>query len=99
MRTDDANSDAARLSLLGPSLDAEGFERPEHRVLWLAALNGDIPAHQVNGRWHFRPRDIPAIARALRLGAARRGPDLDSPPASQPPEKKITTSGLLSPRR
>lgn len=68
-----------RLSQLAPQLLAEGWEPPrDYRVLWQAALNGDIPAEQVNGRWHYRPRDVPVIARALRL-RRRPGPRSGQP--------------------
>jgi hypothetical protein len=78
----DNDDDAVRLSLLVPRLLSEGWEPlRDYRTLWLAALNGEFPAHQLNGRWHFRLRDIPAIARALKL-RRRPGPRTPSPERS-----------------
>ncbi len=31
--------------------------------------DGDIPAEKENGRWHYRHKDVPAIAKALGLAA------------------------------
>ena len=62
-----ADSDANRLSLLVPQLRADGWEPPPYLVLWRAALDAVIPAEQINGRWHYRTHDVPAIAKALRL--------------------------------
>ena len=76
------NNCAVRLSQLARRLDADGWQPPrDYRVLWQAALNGDIPAEQLNGRWHFRPHNVPAIARALRL--RRRPGPRSGQPASQ----------------
>jgi hypothetical protein len=64
MHTD---GELVRLSRLIPLLLSDGWEPPPYLVLWRAALNGDIPAEQVNGRWHIRTDNAPAIARALKL--------------------------------
>lgn len=35
---------------------------PTYRVLYARVLNGELPAEQVNGRWHVRREDLPEIA-------------------------------------
>jgi hypothetical protein len=36
-----------------------------YRKLYEMALNGDIPAEQINGRWHVERSNIRAVANAL----------------------------------
>jgi hypothetical protein len=61
-------NDAARLSLLPPALKDAGYESPDdYLTLWKASINGVIPTFQINGRWHYWPKDVPEIARVLRL--------------------------------
>ena len=47
---------------------------PPYGSLWRAAVEGRFPAHQVGGRWHYRPADLQAIGAALGL----RVPDLQA---------------------
>lgn len=43
----------------------------KYRRLAEAALDGEIPAERVNARWHYDPRNVPAIAEALGVGSSR----------------------------
>lgn len=40
---------------------------PSHRVILTMALDGELPAERVNGRWYFRPARLPEIAAAFGL--------------------------------
>lgn len=40
-----------------------------YRKLYEMALNGEIPAMQINGRWHVEPHNIRAIAETLTVRA------------------------------
>jgi hypothetical protein len=61
-----------RLTGLPAALREEGFVPLDYRLLREAAANATIPAHQVNGMWHFLRRDTEEIARALKLTRAAR---------------------------
>ena len=58
-----------RLSQLLRELQQAGFhcDGLGYRKLWQGAVEHRFPAHQVNGLWHFRPEDVPAIAAAYGL--------------------------------
>jgi hypothetical protein len=60
------------LPLLPTMLSAQGAHQgPSYRAVYLAALDGRIPAERaVNGRWTVAPADLPAIAAAFGLPAA-----------------------------
>ncbi len=40
---------------------------PGQRAAYIAAVSARFPAHQVNGIWHFREADLPAILAAFNL--------------------------------
>lgn len=64
---------ATRLPLtkLAPALAAEGYGPTTYRHLYLAALDGRIPATQDDrGRWGADVSDLPAIAQAMGLSEA-----------------------------
>jgi hypothetical protein len=68
-----------RLTNLPTTIVEHGYELPapyDHRMTRDKAINREIPAHQRNGIWHFYPRDIPAIAQALRLKKAAVAADI-----------------------
>ena len=45
--------------------------RVSYRKLYDRVLNGDLPAFRgENGRWYFAPRDLPSVAKALRLASS-----------------------------
>lgn len=56
------------------ALQNDGYECGilSYRELWKGAVERRFPAHQINGRWHFRPDDVPSIAAAY--GLPRRRP-------------------------
>jgi hypothetical protein len=58
---------AARLSGLPARLRKRGFASPSGRILRDRAVDGVIPAHQVNYIWHYYEEDEDAIIAALRL--------------------------------
>ena len=61
----------APLSTLPSALAAEGYEPPTYQRAYHAALNARIPATRgANGRWSYRPEDLPRIAEALGLTRA-----------------------------
>jgi hypothetical protein len=74
MHEDETDDDAReRLNQLRPQLQAEGYDPVgPYRDLWQQALNGVFPATQINGRWFYKPKDIPVIARALKLKKRQR---------------------------
>ena len=64
-----------RLSLINRALHEAGYELTKDqtdRFFRSCAVNCQIPAHQVNGRWHFRRDDLPEIVKALGLRKARQ---------------------------
>lgn len=58
------------ITALPRDLAAAGYQPPSYRVIYMRAVSSAIPAEQgENGRWMFKPDDIPAIAAALKLPA------------------------------
>lgn len=51
-------------------LRRQGVSNVTYSALYKGVLNGDVPAHQVNGRWFIRPDDLPRIAEILALPRA-----------------------------
>ncbi len=56
-----------RLTAVPTLLRDAGFQPPSYRHLRDAAVDGKIPARQINSIWHADPRDLHAIAMALEL--------------------------------
>jgi hypothetical protein len=48
-----------------------GQPAPPYRKLWEKAVQGSLPARQINGRWHYAVADIPAIAASLGMAKAK----------------------------
>jgi hypothetical protein len=60
---------AVRLTGLAARLRERGLASPSGRILRDRAVDGVIPAHQVNYIWHYYEEDEDAIIAALRLSA------------------------------
>jgi hypothetical protein len=57
-----------RLTELPCILRAAGYsDLPAYRVIYTAAVNGEIPARAINRIWHADTGDLDAIARNLGL--------------------------------
>ena len=41
-----------------------------YRRLWSMAVDGQLPVVQVNGRWRYRPDDVPRVAAKLGIAPA-----------------------------
>jgi hypothetical protein len=60
-------SDAILLTGLKREAEKLGSPIPvPYRKIYAMALNGEIPADQINGRWHVERSNIRAIADTLR---------------------------------
>ena len=46
-----------------------GQPAPDYRTVYNRTLSGKFPAEQINGRWHVRRSDLPAVAAALGFEA------------------------------
>jgi hypothetical protein len=67
--------DLVPLSALPRDLAAyAGRPVASYRALYGKALDGVIPAQQINRIWHWNRADLPAIAAALSIHAAAPGP-------------------------
>ena len=65
------NEEMVALSALPRELSAfTGQQAPNYRKMWTLVVDGLLPAMQVNGRYHVRRADLPAIAATLGLSPA-----------------------------
>lgn len=87
------NQEMVALTALSRELFAlTGKQGPGHRKLWQLTVDGRLPAEQVNGRYHVRRADLPAIADMLGLTVPD---DRSTPKASAPTRRRRATSELV----
>ena len=82
---------SVRLSRLLYELEQAGFQcddLPPCRKLWQGAVERRFPAHQVNGVWHFFPKDVPKIGAAYGL---RLRPKTNAPASRAAQSARIST--------
>jgi hypothetical protein len=66
---------SVRLSCLLRGLENAGYDCNDltYRRIWMGAVEGRFPAHQINGVWHFTPDDALIIGDALGLKCKQIG--------------------------
>lgn len=60
-------TDAVNLANLPLALKAKYGATPPYAVIYVAVLDGVIPASKVRGRWYVQERDLPGIAKHFGL--------------------------------